>query len=163
MTAGSRIVIIDTNVASFCIRGLPIAQDYRRLLAGYEVRMCFVTPGELYYWAKKDQWGNPRYMQLQRFLHECPVVPYQPRIAEVFGRVMAERRWAGRRMEHADAWIAATALYHAFPLATHDADFLHTSGLRIITASETIRSARMRLPDVMRPGPTLNIECRCGL
>jgi predicted nucleic acid-binding protein len=43
---------------------------------------------------------------------------------------------AGRRIECADAWIAATALLYDAPLVTHNRDdYLGVPGLRIISRS----------------------------
>jgi predicted nucleic acid-binding protein len=44
---------------------------------------------------------------------------------------MVTARKSGRRMETADAWIAATALLHDAPLLTHNkSDYLGVPGLR---------------------------------
>jgi len=41
---------------------------------------------------------------------------------------------AGRRIECADAWIAATALLYAVPLVTHNrSDYLGVPGLTLIS------------------------------
>ena len=46
--------------------------------------------------------------------------------------VAAQER--GRRIECADAWVAATALRHDVPLVTHNrADYLGVSGLTLIS------------------------------
>ena len=41
---------------------------------------------------------------------------------------------AGRRMEAADGWIAATAIMLGCPIATHDGDFIGIPNLQLITA-----------------------------
>ena len=156
-------VIADTNIVSYAMKQFSIAQDYRQLLIGYEVHISFVTAAELHYWAKKDRWGVPRYLQLKRFLDQCPVVPFSRGMEEVFAEVMAERQRIGRRIERADAWIATTALYYDVPLVTNDEDFVHTRNLRIITTSATVRTARAELPVVMRPELSLNMRCECSL
>jgi hypothetical protein len=63
-------------------------------------------------------------------------------------------------MDKADAWIATTALYHGLPLATHDANFGATPGLRIITVSAAARAAEIRLP-AFAGGRPLHLEMRC--
>ena len=46
---------------------------------------------------------------------------------------MVAARRAGRRLETADAWIAATAMLYDAPLATHNAsDYLGVPGLKIL-------------------------------
>jgi tRNA(fMet)-specific endonuclease VapC len=47
---------------------------------------------------------------------------------------MVSCRKAGRRIETADAWIAATALLYDAPLLTHnEADYRGVPGLRVVT------------------------------
>ena len=163
MVISDNAVIVDTNVMSYALKGWPIAQDYRRLLIGYKAHISFVTAAELDYWAKKDRWGAPRYLRMQHFLDSFPVVPFSTGMEKVFGDVMAERQRMGRRIEHADAWIAATALYLGVPLVTNDAGFVYTRGLRVITASAAVRAAPTQLPVVMRPDLSLDMRCRCSL
>jgi len=51
---------------------------------------------------------------------------------------MVGARRQGRRIEVADAWIAATALLFDLPLVTHNPiDFTGVAGLQTITAVET--------------------------
>ena len=49
-------------------------------------------------------------------------------------RVRNERERAGRKLNTADAWIAATAIMLACPLASHDADFSDIPNLELIRA-----------------------------
>jgi len=51
-----------------------------------------------------------------------------------WAEVMVAARRAGRRLETADAWIAATAVLYNAPLITHNAsDYLGVPGLQVIT------------------------------
>jgi predicted nucleic acid-binding protein len=63
-----RIVIADTNVVSYSLKGNPLAFEYERLLAGYEIHIAFVTIAELNFWAEKPEWGARRRLQLRRAL-----------------------------------------------------------------------------------------------
>ena len=48
--------------------------------------------------------------------------------------VMVAAQAAGRRIETADAWIAATALLYEAPLVTHNgSDYLGVPGLKLIS------------------------------
>lgn len=52
-----------------------------------------------------------------------------------WAEVMVAARRAGRRLETADAWIAATAALDSAPLITHNGnDYLGVPGLKVITA-----------------------------
>jgi predicted nucleic acid-binding protein len=156
-------VIADTNVISYAIKRVPVAYEYRRLLVGKRINISFVTAAELHFWAKKAGWGASRCLQLQHFLEGIPVVAFSPGMEQRYAAVMAESHRSGHRMEHADAWIAATALYHGVPLVTHDEGFVYTRDLRLITASPTLISLRANLPVVMRPDLLLENHCRCSL
>ena len=51
---------------------------------------------------------------------------------------MVAARRAGRRLETADAWIAATAVLYDAPLITHNvSDYLGVPGLKLITEAAT--------------------------
>ena len=51
---------------------------------------------------------------------------------------MVAARRAGRCLETADAWVAATATLYDTPLITHNAnDYLGVPGLRLITEAAT--------------------------
>jgi predicted nucleic acid-binding protein len=49
----ARVAIADTNVVSYDLKDDPLAFEYERLLAGYEVHMAFVSVAELHFWAEK--------------------------------------------------------------------------------------------------------------
>lgn len=119
--------------------------------------------GELHCWAIKFQWGPTRHTQLRQFLDNFLIVPLSKGMVEIAAQVKADRQRAGRTMETADVWIAATALYLKVPLVTHDEDFADTPGLRIITASPSVSAVRANLPVNIRPDLLLDMRCRCSL
>jgi tRNA(fMet)-specific endonuclease VapC len=102
-------------------------------------------------------------MQLRQFLDDFPIVPLSKGMEEIAAQVKVDRQRAGRTMETADVWIAATALYHDVPLVTHDEDFVDTPGLRIITASPSVSEVRAKLPVTIRPDLLPDMRCRCSL
>jgi predicted nucleic acid-binding protein len=155
--------IIDTNVLSYGIEAAPLAFTYARLLAAYDVRISFITSGECRYGVEKRRWSQRRRIELEILLEKYPVVPYSPGMDVVYARIMAEREHEGRPMNASDAWIAATAIYHDAPLATHDSDFLHTRGLKLIMAAQGELRALPRLSPGARAARPLDMNCRCGL
>ena len=61
-------------------------------------------------------------------------MPSSPDLCCKWAEVMVAARAAGRRIETADAWIAATALLYDAPLVTHNgSDFLGVPGLTLIS------------------------------
>jgi predicted nucleic acid-binding protein len=156
-------VLADTNIMSFAVRRAPIAREYQRLLAGRTILVSVVTLAELHLLAIKYRWGPTRHMQLRQFLDGFLIVPLSKGMEEIVARLKADRQRAGRTMETADLWIAATALYHKVPLVTHDEDFADTPGLRIITASPSVSELRARLPVTIRPDLLPDMRCRCSM
>src|SRR5262249_20617240 len=123
---------MDTNVASFVLKGHSLAHHYRRHLQGHQLAVSFMTEAELFEWGFTARWSKPRFAQLELLLNGLDIIPSSSDI---------DRRWAAVRFERrrqpisvADAWIAATVLVHGYELATHNpSDFQGIRGLNIIT------------------------------
>ena len=65
-----------------------------------------------------------------------PRLPFRssPNLCRKWAEVMVAAQAAGRRIETADAWIAATALLYDAPLVTHNgSDYLGVPGLKLIS------------------------------
>jgi tRNA(fMet)-specific endonuclease VapC len=156
------IAVVDTDVASYLLKGAPIGFEYFGILQAHRANMAFVTAAELLFGATRRTLGQRRLLRLELFLTECPVIPFEVGMERVYARIMTDRERIGRPIEKADAWIATTAVYHNLPLVTHDTNFVGTPGLRIITASEDVRAAQLRLPAVSRRPLNLDMRCQCS-
>jgi predicted nucleic acid-binding protein len=164
MKGSKGIAILDTDVASFMLKGLPLGVEYRALTRGYDLRLSFATAAELRILANRNRLGARRRLYLDLFLVECAVLPVCAGMERLFAQVVDERKSIGRPLEFADALTATTALFHGIPLVTHDADFVGTRGLRIITASAEVRANQMLLDAVRaQPPMLLDMRCRCSL
>ena len=134
MNTFQQSVVADSNVVSYIARNSPIAEYYLPHLEGRRVVISFQTWEEALYGAYRANWSDRRIRELEaqlgRYIVQLPNVD----LIRISARLRQERRLAGRRLESADAWIAATALYLGCPLATHDGDFLGIPDLRLITA-----------------------------
>ncbi|MDD9884543.1 MAG: type II toxin-antitoxin system VapC family toxin [Gammaproteobacteria bacterium] len=96
--------------------------------------IAFITVGEMYFGAEKNQWGEKRRKELETVLRNYVVIPYDHQIARCYGRVLVERKKQGKLVEPNDAWVAACAVWHNVPLVTHNAKhFKNISGLQMIT------------------------------
>jgi tRNA(fMet)-specific endonuclease VapC len=159
------IALIDTDVASYLLKGATIGWEYLRLLQGYQPAVAFITAGELLFGATFRRLGPRRHLHLDLFLTAFPIIRFEKGMERLYAQVMVQRERMGKRLEKADGWIATTALFHDVPLVTHDRDFVGTRGLRIITASDDARAAQLRLPAVNFSRRPLNLDasCRCGL
>ena len=93
-----------------------------------------MTVAELERWAIQYHWGEQRARWLHLYLRRFTVVPSSPDLCLRWAEVTVAAQAAGRRIECADAWVAATALLYDAPLVTHNrADYLGVPGLSILS------------------------------
>ena len=130
---GSRVVI-DSNVMSYIARRSPIADYYLPYLAGREVVISFQTREEALFGAYLAGWGERRVNGLKQQMDQYEVHWPDDELVDLCARLRQQRQAAGRRLEVADAWVAATALYLECPLASHDGDFDDIPDLQLIRA-----------------------------
>ena len=132
MTPGSQPVVLDTGVVSFIYNGDDRAAFYEDRFIGMRLVISFQTLEELYIWPIKNNWGTRRRNELLRHLSLYEVVWPNLELVRLSAELRADREKAGRRLNTADAWIAATALMLGSPLAYHDGDFNGIPGLQVI-------------------------------
>ena len=95
---------------------------------------AYVTLAELYKWPLERGWGDRRRLELETYLGSHVVVPTDDQLARCWAHLVTEQTKAGRVLGYADSWIAATALRHQVPLATHNRKhFEHIPGLNLIS------------------------------
>jgi predicted nucleic acid-binding protein len=132
-----RVVIVDTDVASFIFKG-----DTRGALYDPHIdeddtlpAISFMTRAELEQWAVLHNWGQTKRDQLRAFIEDGFVtVDSNEALCRMWAEIRGQAQRAGRHIETADAWIAATALLYNAGLVTHNAgDFDFLSGIQIIT------------------------------
>ncbi|WP_419943568.1 PIN domain-containing protein [Candidatus Palauibacter sp.] len=105
---------------------------------------------ELWFGVTKAGWGDKRRNDLRQHLEAYDVVWPDPRLLEVSARLRSEMERIGRRLSTADAWIAATALRLACPLACYDRDFSHIMDLELVQAPPSAGQLPLAL-DPVRP------------
>ena len=134
MTADSHEqVVLDTSVVSILFRPNDTRFPfYDRSVQGLRPFISFQTIEELLYGGFRASWGSLRIRGLMGHLDQYEVVWPNHSIVELSATIRAERASAGRMLKCADAWIAATALYLACPLASDDNDFDGIFGLELI-------------------------------
>jgi tRNA(fMet)-specific endonuclease VapC len=131
-----RAIIVDTNVASFLFKGDTRANLYTPHLAGDTIpAISFMTLAEMEQWAVLRNWGAQRHAEMLNFIKDgFVVVDSTEALCRMWAEVKGHAQRAGRQIEHADVWIAATALLYGAELVTHNApDFNFLPGLQIIT------------------------------
>ena len=127
-------VVVDTDIASYVFKNHTLASLYYREIHGGLAYLSFMTIAELRRWTLQAAWGRQRLQSLDEYLEGFVVIPSSTDLCDIWAEVMVAAQAVGRRIECADAWIAATALLYDVPLITHNrADYLGVPGLRIIS------------------------------
>src|SRR5215469_6518240 len=114
-------VVVDTDVVSFLFKNDSRAQAYLQHLQTHQWLISFMTEAELEQWALLSHWHPKRIDWLRVFLARFVIVPSSRGLVLKWAEVMVAARRVGRRLETADAWIAATAVLYDAPLITHNA------------------------------------------
>jgi predicted nucleic acid-binding protein len=132
------VILLDTNIVSFILKGDSRASDYELHLKDRQLAISFMTVAELYQWVTVRKWGERRKSQLAQTLKASyTLLSFDIRLCQIWGEIRAKRQSAGNSISSQDAWIAATALHYSLPLATHNPkDFARIPDLRIITTVE---------------------------
>ena len=124
-------IVLDTDVVSFLFKADTRAQMYLPQLQDRQWFISFMTEAELEQWALLANWSEKRVVWLRLFLSRFVVVSSSHDLVLKWAEAMVAARRNGRRIETADAWVAATALLYDAPLLTHNkADYLGVPGLR---------------------------------
>jgi len=112
------IVLLDTNVVSYLLKGDTRATAYAPLLQSQRLAISFMTVAELFEWAATRRWGQTRLTRLEQTLATYVLIPIDVELCRQWGILRAQQQAAGRTIAAQDAWIAATALRHQLPLGT---------------------------------------------
>lgn len=127
-------IVVDTDVVSFLFKNHSLRYHYDPDLARRIPLVSFMTVAELERWALQYRWSPHRLHELRLHLERFTVVPSTEDLCRKWAEVMVAAQAAGRRIEGADAWIAATALLYQTPLLTHNRrDYLGVPGLELIS------------------------------
>jgi predicted nucleic acid-binding protein len=95
-----------------------------------------MSVAELDMWAIRRRWGAAAMARLDQFITTFPIIPPDRDLCRAWAQVTFACRRAGRPIETADAWIAATAIELGVPLVTHNrSDFAGVPNLNIISAT----------------------------
>jgi tRNA(fMet)-specific endonuclease VapC len=128
------IALVDTDVVSFLFKGHSSAYLYLPDLKDRALVISFMTLAELDRWVVQSGWGAARLQRFRAYLEPYTVLPSSRELCQKWAEVTLAAESVGRRIECADAWVAATALLHGLPLITHNrADFLGVPGLTVIS------------------------------
>jgi hypothetical protein len=128
------VVVVDTDVVSYLFKSHPTAFQYLPDLTDRTLVISFMTMAELDRWVLEARWGEARRKRLREYLERFAVLPYDRDLCAKWAEVTVAAQARGRRIDCADAWIAATALLTGAPLITHNrGDYLGVPGLTLVS------------------------------
>jgi predicted nucleic acid-binding protein len=127
-------VVVDTDVVSFLFKNDSRAQLYLPLMRNRDLLVSFMTEAELEQWILLAKWGVDRVRRFRIFMTGFASVPTSRDLILQWAGVMVAARANGRRIEAADAWIAATTLLYDAALIMHNPkDYLGVPNLRVLS------------------------------
>ena len=128
------MIVLDTDVVSYIFNRDLRAGYYLEQMRGRRPFISFQTVEEAWFGAHRKNWGQRRRDELAVHLEQYEIVWADSALVDVSVRLRLQQERAGRTLNTADAWIAATAIRLGCPLATHDRDFTGIGGLDLIQA-----------------------------
>lgn len=132
MTIPSGLVLLDTNIVLFLVRG----NDFgRRIDAQYNLLrrpdrplISVVNVGELLGFARYRSWGEGLVAELRAFLDQLVIVDINEAVVERYAFFHDYLLKTGKHAGQNDLWIAATASVASATLITTDGDFNPLAG-----------------------------------
>jgi predicted nucleic acid-binding protein len=101
-----------------------------------DLLISFMTEAALEQWVLLATWGVDRARRFRTFMTGFASVPSSRDLILQWAGIMVAARANGRRIEAADAWIAATALLYDAALITHNpTDYVGVPNLRLLSCS----------------------------
>ena len=130
--------LFDTVIFSYSFRGDPLVELYADELGHLgPIFLSAQSVAEVWYGAQKRSWGENRLKSLSSSIAKFSVLPIDRETAILCGELKVKAEKLGRALNHADAWIMATALQYELALVTHDKDMLIGEKLGIEIVNRT--------------------------
>ena|SRR5712692_3339758 len=107
--------VVDTDVVSLVFKGDTRAGKHLSALQAPDLLVSFMPEAELERWILQAKWGPERIIRFRTYMKRFVSVPSSRDLIVKWAEVMVAARSLGRRIEVADAWIAATALLYEAP------------------------------------------------
>jgi len=126
-------VVADTDVVSLVFKADSRAEKYLSALSAPDLLISFMTEAELERWILQARWGPERIIRFRAYMKRFVSVPSSRDLIVRWAEVMVVARSLGRRIEVADAWVAATALLYDAPLLTNNpGDYVGVAGIKLL-------------------------------
>lgn len=135
------MIILDTNVITEVLRDGGQQIPWFRIQDPDTLHISVTTLCEVTYGLDRMPAGKHREFTWKKWLALEPVLravalPVNSTIADMAGVILARRESAGRRIELADAQIAATAVVHHATIATRNVKDFEDLGLTLVNPWE---------------------------
>lgn len=126
--------VVDTDVISLVFKRDSRGEKYLSSLTAPSLLVSFMTEAELERWILQSKWITERIIRFRTYMKRFVSVPSSRDLIVRWAEVMVAARSAGRRIEVADAWIAATALLYDAPLVTNNpGDYAGVAGIKLVS------------------------------
>lgn len=128
------LVLLDTDVVSFLIKGDSRTTLFAPHLLGNETSISLMTVAELLQWARVRRWSAQRTTDLEQYiLRSHTILTVDITTCRLWADIRANAYQQGRAISPQDAWVAATALQYGMPLLSYNQkDFQAIQGLNLI-------------------------------
>lgn len=124
--------LLDTNVASFVIKGNSTAVDRRLVRVPMaQLAISAVTEGELRFGAARLPHATRLHNMIEDFFLRVAILPWDSDAAQQYGQLRAALERDGQRMGNLGAMIGAHALALGAILVTNDRAFGRIKGLKV--------------------------------
>lgn len=129
---GARLFMLDTNIASFIVRG-PKEALRARLIATPMAALCVsaITEAELLFGLARRPEATALKIGVHAFLRHVQVLPWDSTVAVVYGDLRATLESRGAPLGTLDTLIAAHALAASSTLVSNDKAMARTPGLQV--------------------------------
>lgn len=130
--AAASIFMLDTNIASFIIRGgSPAVMNRLQAQPVSSVCISSITEAELRYGLARRSGAIALRDAVHAFLLHAQTLAWDSAAATCYGELRAALEAAGRPLGNMDTLIAAHALSVGATLVSHDRAFKRITGLRV--------------------------------
>jgi tRNA(fMet)-specific endonuclease VapC len=125
--------MLDTNICIYIAKNHPpeVKVRFEQLKPG-QIVMSAITLGELQFGASKSSQRSKVQAQIEKLIHDIPVVDIGRGAAEAYGEIRAALQKQGCPLGGNDLWIAAHAVALGVTLATNnEREFRRVPGLTV--------------------------------
>lgn len=138
------MIVLDTNIVSETMRPRPTPEvmDWLDRQTPIELFVTSVSIGEIHFGLECLDEGRRKLdlqARFQQFLErgfDGRILDYSAKCARQYGKIMADRRSAGRPLSAPDAQIAATCHAHGASIATRNTRDFEQCGISVINPFE---------------------------